>query len=343
MSARRRLRRIFGDRGVGVRGTGVRDERGMALLAALFAVALLTVIVVEMTDATLVHTHLTRNAGNAMAAQLLARSAEVAGEALITSDDTNDPDVTCPNGLWAAPIIGVPVGPGVVGLQITDEGGKLDLNAVGDARYRAAVQELFSLLGLDPDLVDRIAAWIASPSSGSPMATGEASDYCALPMPCEPRQRPMSTLEELLLIRGFDEQTLRVLRPYVTVIPRTEQQRSSGPLQPVNLNTADWRVLRALGCDVGESDAPPACPSFPTDEQEQTWRNEVEEWKKQKCAGARREWLGTKSNLYSIRASGTVGDVTQVLRTTVQRSGGRARRLWWQERPVADVMPVEIS
>ena len=53
-----------------------RDERGVALLSALFAVALLTIIVIEMTDATLVHTHLTRNAGNAMAAQLLARSAE---------------------------------------------------------------------------------------------------------------------------------------------------------------------------------------------------------------------------------------------------------------------------
>ncbi|MEW6273158.1 MAG: type II secretion system minor pseudopilin GspK [Thermodesulfobacteriota bacterium] len=319
-----------------------RGERGMALLSALLAVALLTVIVIEMTDATLVHTHLTRNAGNAMAAQLLARSAEVAGEALVTSNDTNDPDVTCPNALWAAPIIGVPVGPGVVGLQISDEGGKLDLNGVGDPRYRAAVEELFTLLDLDPELVERIAAWIKPPTTGAPMATGEASDYCALPMPCEPRQRPMTSLEELLLIRGFDDQTLRVLRPYATVVPRTDT-RAQGPPQPVNLNTADWRVLRALGCEVGEGDGPPACPSFPTDEQKEEWRKEVDAWKNDSCPGARKEWLGTKSNLYSIRASGTVGDVTQVLRTFVQRGGQRARRLWWQERPVADVMPVEIS
>jgi general secretion pathway protein K len=320
----------------------VRDERGMALLSALLAVALLTVVVIELTDATLVHTHLTRNAGNAMAAQLLARSAEVAGEALVTSNDTNDPDITCPNGLWAAPIVGVPVGAGTVGLQITDESGKLDLNSVGETRYAEAVKQLFTLLDLDPELVDRIAAWIKSPSSGAPMATGEASDYCTLPMPCEPRQRPMTSLEELLLIRGFDEQTLRALRPFATVVPRTEA-RSPGRPPSLNALTADTRVLQAVGCEVSDSKGPPECPSFLSEDAEKELRADFQAWKTQSCSGVRGFPLGMKSDLYSIRAIGTVGDVTQVLRTFVRRSGQKATRLWWQERPVAEVLPVEVG
>jgi general secretion pathway protein K len=317
-------------------------ERGVALLATLLSVALLTVIVIEMTDATLVHTHLTRNAGNAMAAQLLARSAETAGEALVTNDATNDPDVTCPrDDEWALPIVGLPVGPGTVALEIADESGKLDLNAVGTERHRAAVAALFETLGLEPALVDRVAAWIR-PATSDPMATDQASDYCALPMPCEPRQGALNSLEELLLIEGFDESMLGRLRPFVTVITR-DNTRSAGTPQPVNVNTARDEVLVALGCQTGAAESLPACSSNMTDEELSTWKADVEAWKTESCAEAPRNVLGTKSNLFSIRAVGTVGDVSQTLRVLVQRRGGRAQRLWWQERPVVDVLPVEVG
>ena len=101
----------------------------MALLSALFAVALLTVIVIEMTDATMVHTHLNRNAGNAMAAQLLARSAATAAEALVADDDANPPERDVPaEPLGDCRCSASRRAPGVVNVQISDEGGKLDLN-----------------------------------------------------------------------------------------------------------------------------------------------------------------------------------------------------------------------
>lgn len=320
---------------------GAGGERGIALLATLLAVALLTVIVVELTDATLVHTHLTRNAGNAMAAQLLARSAETAAEALLSDDTTNDSDVTCPDDEWALPVVGLPVGPGTVALEVSDEAGKLDLNSVGNETYRAAVERLFSNLGLDPELVERVAAWIRPPTGGS-MATDQASDYCALSMPCEPRQGALNSLEELLLIRGFDESVLRRIRPFVTVIKR-EDGRATGTPQPVNVNTAREEVLVALGCQSGAATSLPKCSSNMTDEELTTWRAEVETWKGEACREAPRNLLGTKSNLFAIRAVGTVGDLSQTLRVLVRRSGRGVKRLWWQERPVAEVLPVEIG
>lgn len=322
--------------------TGMRDESGVALLSALFAVALLTVIVIEMTDATMVHSHLNRNAGNAMAAQLLARSAAVAGEALITNDDANPQGITCPQDLWALPLIGIPAGPGVVGLQISDESGKLDLNAVRDAKYRTAVQSLFSSLDIDPSLVDRIVAWItpANAADGA-MATGGGSDYCALAMSCVPRQQPLNSLDELLLIRGFDEQTIARLRPYATALPRSES-RGGGAPRAVNLLTAKPLVRTALGCEGGD-DMPECLRGLGTSDEKKTeWKTEFDAWKTANCSAAPANLLGVNSTVFSILASGTVGDVTQSLRTVVERKGKRAKRLWWQERPLSEVLPVEV-
>lgn len=314
-----------------------RGERGVALLSALFAVALLTIIVIEMTDATLVHTHLTRNAGNAMAAQLLARSAELAGEALLTNDDTNPPGTTCRQNPWALPLFGIPAGSGVVGLQISDESGKLDLNSVRDERYAAAVQSLFTSLGLDPSLVERIGPWISDPNDPA-MATSGGSDYCALAMSCTPRHKPLKSLEELLLIRGFDEQVLARLRPYVTVVPRPDDK--PGQPQSVNPLTADPLVLTAIGCEGGTP--PPDCPqSFASDEKKKEWDAEFKDWQTTTCAKATVA-LKKQSNVFSILASGAVGDVSQTLRVTVRREGDKATRLWWQERPLAEAMPVEV-
>jgi general secretion pathway protein K len=311
-------------------------ERGVALLSALFTVALLTVVVIEMTDATMVHTNLNRNAGSAMAAQLLARSAAIAGEALLLDDSTNPQSITCPQNIWAMPLFGVPAGSGIVGLQISDESGKLDLNSVQNDDYRAAVERLFSSLDLDPSLVDRVRAWTAPPGDAT-MATGAASDYCALAMPCAPRQQPLNSLEELLLIRGFDDRAVARLRPYVTALPR-----GGSKAQRVNAATAKPLVLEAIGCESG--DTLPPCPvTFGGDDEK------VDEWKKQEfenwtanCTPAAKSLLTTNSDVFSILASGTVGDVTQTLRTTVRRQGDKVTRLWWQERPLSEAMPVEI-
>jgi len=322
----------------------VGTERGIALLSALLTVALLTVIVIEMTDATLVHSHLTRNAGNAMAAQLLARSAAIAGEALVGNKDANPPDRTCDKNLWATPFF-LPAGAGTVALQISDEGGKLDLNGVLNPAYRKIVETLFDDLGLGAGLVSGIAAWI-TPSGDGAMATGPATDYCALSMPCAPRQQPLNSLEELRLIRGFSEQTIARLRPYATVIPPVDAKAAKAakttPLQ-VNVLTAKLPVLKALGCD--GSEPVPDCSASSTGtgdaKGKDSWGTTYSEWQKTNCKDVK-QFLGTQSSLFLIDAHGVVGDMEQGLRVLVQRTGNKVRRLSWQERPVTDVLPTEV-
>jgi len=302
----------------GVAGGSSREgERGLALLSALLGVTLLAVVVVELAESVMVHTHLGRNAGNALAAQLLARSAVVAGEALLIEDAKQNPSKTTADGLWAMPIV-VPAGDGTVGLQITDEDGKLDLNQVRDKRMRAALERLFTELDLAPGLLDDLVTW-TEPADG-PGAAG-AQALCSLPA-CTPRGGPLASLEELRLLRGFDDRAIQRLRPYATAWG--ERGASVG----VNVNTADPVVLRALGCEVGaDFRVPPG--GF-----EQT--REVE-------ACPDKSLLRIKSSVFRIQASGTVGDLTQGVTAVVRRDARRATRLSWRERPVSDLAPPGVT
>ena len=125
-------------------------------------------------------------------------------------------------------------------LRFEDEGAKLDLNQIiNNQEQRTALEKLFRELDLDPVLLDGVEAWIGDPNG--------ARSYCAL-SPCEPRGGKLTSLDELRLIRGFDDSVIAKLAPYVT----THGEKG------VNYNTADPLVLRAIGCaDVGPDFRPP--------------------------------------------------------------------------------------
>lgn len=304
-----------------------RDQRGLALLSSLLAVTLLSIIVLEFAEVQMVHTHLGRNADNAVAAQLLARSAVVAGEALLIQDGDENRTRTAPDGLWALPIT-VPAGDGMVSLQITDEEGKLDLNSLQGLKktqVRAALVSLFEKLDLDPELLGEIEEWIAPPPTGGEATAPTAAD-CVLPS-CTARRGPLLSVDELRLLRGFDDRTIRRLRPYVGAWREDSIGKVGGK---VNVNTADPLVLRAIGCEVGKDFTVP--PGGFEDAKDVT-----------ECSSKEAsQLLTTRSDVFSITATGTVGDVTQSVTAIVKRTPNGIRRLSWRERPVSDLSPQEV-
>src|SRR5437016_5038749 len=66
----------------------------------------------------------------------------------------------------------------------------------------------------------------------------EDVDYLSLNPPYRAANRPMASVEELRLIRGFDAKTVAALLPYVTVLPLATND--------INVNTASPVVLAAL-------------------------------------------------------------------------------------------------
>jgi general secretion pathway protein K len=137
-----------------------RRERGMALLATMMALALMTIIVVDFTSASSMGYLSAANNANEIRASYLARSAINVGLALIAQDTraqmaqaqsgtaasggstgttasgTGSASATTGQGqpfdsfasVWAIPFPPMPVNGGMIGLSVTDEARKFNIN-----------------------------------------------------------------------------------------------------------------------------------------------------------------------------------------------------------------------
>jgi len=92
---------------------------------------------------------------------------------------------------------------------ITDEGGKLNINALikldptGEVLYNA----LMKLPNMTPDIADAIVDWVDA--DDTPRASGaESADYQGLTQPYRAKNGPLNSLDELLLVKGVTPQLL---------------------------------------------------------------------------------------------------------------------------------------
>jgi len=294
----------------------LRSESGLALLSALLSVALLTLIVVEMTDATFVHRHLTRNAGNVLAARLLARSGQIGAEEALRAARTNEQiDDFVSSFIDAAPLTLPTAGGHVMQIAIRDETGRLNLN---DAlRYDEAFRRLFADLGIDPGLLDAVEARTDTSEAGR---LRDPSSDCSLAIPCDPPRGELRSLDDVRTIRGFTDTVIARLRPFVTA------HRSTKGRGVVNLRTARPEVLRAIGCGDTESLPPPPRSS----EDITTWLEGAP------CAAAKPAPRDLRSDVYSIVTVATVGEATQTVESTVEVGKGP---LTWKQQSVWGVGP----
>ena len=143
---------------------------------------------------------------------------------------------------WAQPIAGLPVERAVVAGDIADEQGKLNLNGLvnGSARSEPdmrAFGRLLASLGLAPELAEAVLDWIDADPDLSGPGGAEDSYYLSLQRPYRTPNAPMTQVEELYRVRGFDAATVAKLKPYVTALPARTA---------VNVNTASDRVLAAV-------------------------------------------------------------------------------------------------
>ncbi|MDG1957247.1 MAG: type II secretion system protein GspK [Candidatus Binatia bacterium] len=295
------------------------NERGIALVSALLSVALLTLIVLEATDAAMLHSHLARNAGDSSAARLLARAAEEGGSAYLGQMlRTREP--TTRLSLLPLSLVVLPLGAGDVSIRVEDEEGKLNLNQIADRPHRRALEKLFESLELDVALLDSVAVWVDA--DAGPGEASLAAGTCALPFPCQPHGGPLRSLEELRLIQGFDEKTIDSLRPFLTAYRRSDGRDGH---QGINADTASARVLAAAGCEVDENYPMPLQgfgKDLPLDDL---------------CPAENRKdgipiKYGQRSEYFRLFATGRVGSTIESLETVARRQGDRLERLYWSER-----------
>jgi general secretion pathway protein K len=216
-----------------------RRERGVALLAAVTAVAVMTALGVGLAHTAIVGQLRTEDALATLQADALARSGvAVAAVALAETNAAGAPDTLA--APWAQEFGRQRLGAGWVEVRIEDEARRLDFGA---PELADALPRLLRVLGLDPALADGILDWVDPDDEPRP-AGAERDWYLAHTPPRVPRNAPFATVGEVGMVRGVDAAVLARLRPYIGVAGE----------HAVNPNTASREVLLAVIDDAATVD-----------------------------------------------------------------------------------------
>ncbi|MGH7893601.1 MAG: type II secretion system minor pseudopilin GspK [Candidatus Binatia bacterium] len=262
-------------------------DRGVALVAATMAIAMLTVVAVGLAVTATTGDRVAANALAITQAEALARSGVAAARAALAEASAADvPDTL--RSAWAQPFEPQVLGTGTVRVRVEDEARRLDLNALPDA-----LPALLGRLGLDPLLADAIRDWTDADDLARPHGA-ERAWYRSQRPARDAANRPLASVGELLLVRGIDARALERLRPFVTTAGE----------DGVNPNTAPPDVLFAVWFDptrVGEllaarTRGPVECGDLPH------------------CT--------TRSTTYTIRATGSVGAAERMVEAKVRVLAG---------------------
>jgi len=234
-------------------GRARRPQRGIALLATMLAIALMTILVVDFATSSALGYRSAANQANELRALYLARSGIQVGIAVLERDSISDALQKTPydslHDVWAVQVPPIPVEGGLVSVSIIDEARKLNINQLYNMRTRRiddkfaqVIARLFEGIGVSTDLIPIMADWLDPDSVESP-GGAEADYYLRLTPPYEPRNGQMPTVGDLRALKGVNDAIFMQLAQYLTTAPE----------ERVNANTASPEVLAALTPELSNS------------------------------------------------------------------------------------------
>jgi general secretion pathway protein K len=214
------------------------SKGGFALVLTLMALVIITAMVVEFAYGVFVNTNFLRNWQASERLSLVARSGALLGSELLHYASkqysyTYPGAVDVPPGDPFAGEIGNTAGDSVA-LRIEDETSKFNLNSLvysNDELHEEAFaifKRLLSNLSLDETIADNTVDWIDN--NTIPRVSGSEASAA---------NRPLASLDELLLIPGMDQGVYDKLLPYVTVYGARNNIK-------ININGAGLPLLAAM-------------------------------------------------------------------------------------------------
>ena len=210
------------------------SQKGMALVVTLLITAFLVVVITEIVYAVHGYADMAALYSNGQRASVLAAGGVTLESSLLLnkSVDSGDKEPLGPDELeWTIKEDG-----GELRVVVSDEQGKISLNSIVDSKG-ALVEDkydlfarLLDILELPPELSDILLDWIDKDRSlhGGRNAEGKL------------KNAPLDSVDELLLLDGFSPDTVKALKPFVTVY-------TDGL---ININSAPVEVIMALDKEV---------------------------------------------------------------------------------------------
>jgi general secretion pathway protein K len=216
-------------------------QRGVAVVMAMSVVALAAIATTAMMTTQSTWSRASELEVNHAQAQVLIQ-AGVDWARAVLSDDRRMNNVDHLKEPWALRLPPMPVDNGELAGYIEDQQGAFNLNNLITGDKISVLQlerfrRLLSILGLPTTLASSLADWLDADSDPQPNGGAEDEYYLALQPPYLAANRPLTDVEELALVRGFNDQVRARLSPFVSALPANTA---------INVNTASPEVLSAV-------------------------------------------------------------------------------------------------
>ncbi len=228
----------------------INGQQGIALLMAIVIVAFVVIISVSMITQRQLQIYRTANIYNKEQAWQYALASERWAISVLSQDYKNEIKTTQVSDgyqdVWNQSLENL--NKIKVEGSIKDLQGRFNLNNLFyknkvQTQWLKAYRQLLINFKLPASLADSLVDWIDSDSSTFGSDGAEDEYYLSL----RPAYRPSNTylvqLSELLLIKGYNQDIIDTLKPYVYVVA----DRTA-----VNINTADKQVLKAVMNSISE-------------------------------------------------------------------------------------------
>jgi general secretion pathway protein K len=224
-------------------------QRGVALITALLVVALAAAAAAAMATRQQIDVRRTANLLHSEQAYAYVLGAE-SWARVVLERDAAESQVDKLDEDWATQIPASIVEGGTVAGRIIDMQGRFNLNSLapGGVAEPAAIERykrLLRLLDLEDTLADPLVDWIDADINARFPDGAEDETYLLLQPAYRVANRPLVSVSELRLVKGYESEVVARLQPFVTALPEAT---------PVNINTASAEVLAALAANLSVSD-----------------------------------------------------------------------------------------
>lgn len=215
-------------------------QRGLALITAMLVVAIAATTAAYLSLDQQIWLRQAQNLSDRAQAEVVRAGALEWAITILAKDAKNSPQSDNLTEGWAQPLPPLAVEDGQVTGHIRDAQGLFNLNnlvrnGAPSPSDTGAFRHLLQSLGL-PDHTDAVIDWIDADNNTS-AAGAEDIDYLQAKISYRAANQPMQSVEELRLVRGFTQEMVEKLRPWVTALPQSTE---------INVNTAPKEVLGAL-------------------------------------------------------------------------------------------------
>jgi len=228
-----------------------RAQSGVALITVLVILFIAVALSVSMQWQTSLGQRRTATLVQGDQALEYALGAEAWAEQILRRDYQQNPNATTLGQDWAQQLPPLPVEGGQILGHLEDLQGRFNLNSLAGGQNAASLQQfqrLLTALNLDPLLANAVSDWVNNGLNPNPLGGAKDDTYTRLQPPYLTADQPMTSISELLLVKGVTPQVYAQLLPYVCALPvRAAPGTAAGPTTtPVNINTAAGPVLMSL-------------------------------------------------------------------------------------------------